>query len=148
MKPRNLVYPILHVEGLHPLVNPGHLINPVDIGGGGGPVVLEPHKLGRREQGGDSKRITFTWMEVVLVGHVILEPLNVHGDKVVKTRSKQDSHGPADPRPLQATSRSSTLAPGMVTQSTCELSGGQITPGSLGWWKLWRGLSERQISSP
>ena len=108
MEPWDLVYPILHIEGLNPLVNLGHLLYPVDVGGGGGPIVWEPHELGRREQGGNSKRVGFTWMVVVLVGHVILEPLNISGkrlvvptfDKVIKTGNKQDSHGPADPAVL------------------------------------------------
>ena len=67
VKPRNLVYPIVYVEGLHPLVYLGHLINPIDIEGGSGPIVWEPHKFGCREQVGDRKIIAFTWVTVVLV---------------------------------------------------------------------------------
>ena len=88
---------------MNPLVYPCHLFYPVDLGGGGS-VVCVPHMLGRREQGSNCKRIAFTWVEVALVGHVILEPLYIPGKglkvptfiSVIKASNKQDSHGLAN----------------------------------------------------
>ena len=117
VKPGDLLDPIHHVEGLHPLVYPGHLLNPVDIGGGSGPVVGVPHKLWCREKGGNSKGVLLTWVEVILVGHVILKSLNFCGeglvvptlDKVIKTSNEQDSHGPADPAVLSPPGKEQVL---------------------------------------
>ena len=110
VKPWHLVNSILHIKSLDPLIYPRHLLYPIDIGGGSGPVVSVPHELGRREQGSNCKRIAFTWVEGVLVGHVILEPLYIPGKglevptfyKVIETSNKQDSHGPADPAVLSS----------------------------------------------
>ena len=54
----DLVDIVLHVERLHPLVQGGHLVPPVDVVGAAHPIVRKPDQFWSRQDGRHSKGVT------------------------------------------------------------------------------------------
>ena len=110
MKSGSKEHPIIGVEPGDVVVKLLQLRKPVGVAWWWSPIVVKPDKLGRVQEGGDSKLVFGTWMVKVLCVNYLLEVLDaIHNsflgptlDEVIQASDQKHPHGPVLPVVVQS----------------------------------------------